>query len=126
MVIANGHVDLDEELDPSGTCAWRSWPLSPCVVTGVFDRLVIVQRGIQAVAALVTQDMQRVTQVKGVAVGVGALIRRCNRLEAAVVIALSLTGVGEVFAPSLVGLGIGALACLRFFGRTSAGRFLRR
>ena len=63
---------------------------------GVFDRLVLVQRGIQAIAALGTQDMQRVTQVKGVAVGVGALIRRRNRLKAAVVIALSLTGVGEV------------------------------
>ena len=125
MVVAHG----DEAVGRTHASAraWRAWPWAS--VGSDWGRLQLpcpVRRSFQAVAALVTQDMQRVTQVKGVAVGVGALIRRRVQLTAAVVIALLLTSVGALFPPSRVGLGMGALARWRFFVRTSAGRFMRR
>ena len=117
MVIAHG--DEAEGRPQASARAWRAWPRGS--VGHGWGRLQVpcpVQRSFQVVAALVTQDMQRVAQVKGVAVGVGALIRRRMQLTAAVV--------GALFPPSRVGLGMGALSRWRFFVRTSAGRFIRR
>ena len=63
---------------------------------------------------------ERVTRVKGIAVGFSGFIRRHTRLTVAVVVAallvgpLLLTSDGEVFFLNAVGLGFGALLLRRF------------
>ena len=74
---------------------------------------------------------ERVTQVKGIAVGFGRFIRRHMRLTVAAAAAallvgpLLLTSDGEVFFLNAVGLGFGALLLRRFVtpnGRQRTGR----
>ena len=73
---------------------------------------------------------ERVTRVKGLAVGFGGLILRHRRLTVAVVVAallvgpLLLAGDGEVFVLNAVGLGLGALLLRRLTrlgGRQAGG-----
>ena len=74
--------------------------------------------------------MERVAQVKGVAVKVAGFVTRHRRVSIAVTAALLLTGPlatggGAAFFLNAIGLGIGLMALRRFMVRPRMGKLRR-